>query len=197
MSGFQSLGSLRHLYLGNNKIQHIKGLETCHSLTKLWLDSNEIQSIKGLSGLKSLQDLNLACNLISTIGTGLDSLAYLKELNLSANRIGSFKEVLNLSRLPKLESVSFSDANYGENPICLLCNYSTYVLFHLPTLSKLDTKYVTDDERQHSESTFMKKRMYYNMRIKLIQKNTNNVIQVLKVCRAIRHTKIAMRIDKL
>lgn len=43
----------------------------------------------------------------------------------------------------------------------------------------------------------MKKRMYYNMRIKLIHKNTNNVIQVLKVCKAIRHKKIALRVDKL
>jgi hypothetical protein len=32
----------------------------------------------------------------------------------------------------------------------------------------MDTKVILDEEKQFAESTFMKKRMYYNMRIKTI-----------------------------
>lgn len=159
---------LKHLYLGSNKIKKIRGLEKCVNLEKLWLDDNKIEYIESLQNLSQLVELNLAANNIETIGIGLDGLVALKELNLSANRIGNFKEVLNLNRLPSLVTCSFVDPHYGENPICSLCNYQTYVLFHLPKLTRLDTMTVSDESKTFAETTFMKKRMYYNMRIKTI-----------------------------
>ena len=62
----------------------------------------------------------------------MDGLFNLEDLNISANRVGNFKEVLNLNRLSKLANCTFSDLHYGENPICNLCNYKTYILYHLP-----------------------------------------------------------------
>ena len=44
-------------------------------------------------------------------------------------------------------------------------------------------KHITDDEKAFAESTFMKKRMYYNMRIKTIQRNTSNIIRIIKICK--------------
>jgi Leucine-rich repeat (LRR) protein len=82
-----------------------------------------IEQVDGLSSLKNLTDLNLAANQIELIGISLDNLKSIRELNLAGNRIGSFKEVLNLTRLPQLTYCNFSDPNYGENPICSLCNY--------------------------------------------------------------------------
>ncbi len=73
--------------------------------------------------MSALKELNLAQNNIETIGIGLDGLNALIDLNLSANKIGNFKEVLNLNRLPNLTVCSFNDPHYGENPICSLCNY--------------------------------------------------------------------------
>jgi hypothetical protein len=104
---------------------------------------------------------------------------------------------LNLNRLPLLEACNFHDQNYGDNPICHLCNYTTYVLFHLPHLQRLDMKHITDDEKQFSESTFMKKRMYYNMRIKTIQRNTTNLVGVLKVCKKLRSKKLEIFTERL
>lgn len=43
-------------------------------------------------------------------------------------------EVLDLSRRSALTALSFADPDFGENPICALSNYSTYVLYHLPKL---------------------------------------------------------------
>ena len=183
--------------MGSNKIKKIRGLEKAVNLEKLWLDDNKIEHIESLQNLSQLVELNLAANNIETIGIGLDGLVALKELNLSANRIGNFKEVLNLNRLPMLTSCNFLDPHYGENPICSLCNYQTYVLFHLPRLTRLDTMTVSDESKTFAETTFMKKRMYYNMRIKTIQRNTSNIMKLLKICRKVRICKIDIQTSKL
>ena len=41
-------------------------------------------------------------NQIEMIGIHLDNLKNVRELNFAGNQIGSFKEVLNLTRLPNL-----------------------------------------------------------------------------------------------
>lgn len=166
-------------------------------MQRLWVDGNNIENLDGLQTLENLSELNLAMNNIDTLGVHLDCLESLKELNLASNRLGSFREILNLNRLPKLEILHLADPNYGDNPICYLCNYQTYVLFHLPTLNRLDQKIVTEDEKTFSESTFMKKRMYYNMRIKTLQRNTTSLVGVLKVCKKLRIKKLEILTDRL
>lgn len=141
------LPNLKWLFLGSNRIRKIRALTNCVNLEKLWLEDNRIEYLDNLNNLCNLTELNLAMNKIETIGVGFDGLHSLKDLNLSSNRIGNFKEVLNLNRLPALQYASFSDANYGENPICNLCNYQTYVLFHLPKLFKLDTMHISDESK--------------------------------------------------
>lgn len=141
--------------------------------------------------------MNLASNRIEQIGVGLDGLVSLSNLNLAANRIGNFKEVLNLNRLPCLSVCTFNDPHYGDNPICNLCNYSTYVLYHLPRLHRLDTEVISDENKNFAEGTFMKKRMYYNMRIKTIQRNTSNIMKLIKLCKKIRNFKIDIQVSKL
>ena len=95
-------------------------------------------------------------NKIEIIGTGLDGLDNLEDLNLAGNKIGNFKELLNLNRLPNLRIATFFDPHYGDNPIINLCNYQTYVLYHLPCLEKLDTLHISDDAKAFAEATFMK-----------------------------------------
>jgi Leucine-rich repeat (LRR) protein len=135
--------------------------------------------------------MNISGNKIENIGTGLDSLANLRELNLSNNKIGNFKELLNLNWLPNLKVSCFFDPHYGENPICNLCNYQTYVLYHLPKLVKLDTLHISEDAKTFAEATFMKKRMYYNMRIKTIQRNSTNVLWLLKKAKLLKLLKLS------
>ena len=66
------------------------------------LDDNRIECLDNLNSLTNLLELNLAQTLIENIGVGLDGLSNLRDVNLFANRIGNFKEVLNLNRLPSL-----------------------------------------------------------------------------------------------
>ena len=184
--------NLLELHLGNNRIRRLRGLDSLVNLEKLWIDENRIDNIGegALNNLVRLKELNLASNRIESIGMSLDGLVSLEELNISNNKIGNFKEVLNLNRLPMLRICTFQDPHYGENPICNLCNYQTYVLYHLPNLAKLDTLYISDDAKAFADATFMKKRMYYNMRIKTIQRNASNIMKLLKVCKKIRNFKI-------
>lgn len=44
-----------------------------------------------------------------------------------------------MTRLPCLKDLCLNDPQYKTNPVCLLCNYSIHVLYHLPSLQRLDT----------------------------------------------------------
>jgi hypothetical protein len=67
----------------------------------------------------------------------------------------------------------------------------------LPNLVKLDTLQISDDAKAFADATFMKKRMYYNMRIKTIQRNASNIIKLVKICQKIRNFKIDISVTKL
>jgi len=71
------------------------------------------------------------------------------------------------------------------------------VLYHLPALCRLDTLLISEDAKSFAEATFQKKRMYYNMRIKTIQRNTSNILKLLKICKKIRTFKIDIQVTKL
>eukprot|EP00951_Prasinocladus_malaysianus_P043027 scaffold531908_cov38-Prasinocladus_malaysianus.AAC.1 len=93
------------------------------------------------------------------------------------SQIGAFKEICYLTRLPRLVSLSFTDPHWGDCPVAGLCNYQTYVMFNLPNLRTLDTLPLPEETKQLAEATFMKKKMYYNMRIKTLKRNTSNAIR--------------------
>jgi hypothetical protein len=87
----------------------------------------------------------------------------LTSVNLADNRIGSFKEIAAVARLPKLKELCFADPHWGDNPVSTLCNYQTYVLFTIPSLAVLDTLPLAEETKALAEATYMKKKMYYNM----------------------------------
>lgn len=53
---------------------------------------------------------------------------------------------------------------------CTMCMPCSYVLFMLPKLSSLDTLLLAEETKQLAEATFLKKQMYYNMRIKTMHR---------------------------
>ncbi len=48
----------------------------------------------------------------------------------------------------------------------------------LPKLASLDTLLLADETKQLAEATFLKKQMYYNMRIKTMHRNARNIIKL-------------------
>lgn len=110
--GLESLGStLKELYLVENKIKVIEGLDTLVNLELLELGGNRIREIgSGLSNLTSLEKLWLGKNKITKVGSALHPLRSLKLLSIQANRLLSieadeFKEGCN----PELAEVYLSE----------------------------------------------------------------------------------------
>ena len=79
--------------------------------------------------------------------------------------------------MSSLSALCFSDPHWGDCPVTGLCNYQTYVLFTLGQLKSLDTLSLADETKQLALATFMKKKMYYNMRIKTVRRNANNALR--------------------
>ena len=78
-------------------------------------------------------------------------------------------QVWHLASLPKLTELLFSDPDWGPSPIARLCNYATYAAVHLPILCTLDSQPLTAQTKAVAEATYLKKKMYYNMRINALQ----------------------------
>ena len=197
IQGLENCTQLRELYLYSNLIKKMEGLETLKQLKVLWLFDNKITEIEGVENLDNIQVLWLGRNKIETIGDRLESNTALEELNLAANNIGCFKEIPFLDRLPNLKSVLFSDPMFGENPVCSLCNYQTYALYHLTNITRLDGMHVTQDARHTAEATFVKKRMYYNMRIKTLKRNTTNILKKAQGYKQSRISEINLNLNVL
>ncbi|KAF7251925.1 Leucine-rich repeat-containing protein 9 [Varanus komodoensis] len=181
IDGLQKCVALQKLYLYCNMILAIENLEKLTKLEVVWLNGNQIKEIEGLNTLQKLKELNLAGNCISKIGNSLDPTSKIEKLNLSGNRVSSFKEITNLARLPHLTDLCLNDPQYEPNPVCLLCNYATHVLYHIPRLQRLDTYDVSPKQiKELAETTVMKKVMFYNMRIKCAYRRLNEELEKLK-----------------
>ncbi|XP_067894912.1 leucine-rich repeat-containing protein 9 isoform X4 [Heterodontus francisci] len=181
IEGLDCCTNLQKLYLYCNQITKIKNLENLKKLEILWLNNNKIKVMEGLSTLKHLKELNLAGNLIDVIANSLDSNVQLEWINLSGNRICSFKELTNLARLPELQILSLKDPQYTPNPVSLLCNYMTHVVYHIPKLLRLDTYDVSSKQaKDFAESTVMKKTMYYSMRTKNTHRQLAEIMERLQ-----------------
>lgn len=85
----------------------------------------------GLSALGALEDLWLCRNRLTEIGDGLPLGRTLREVNLAHNRLGCFKEILKFAPLEGLRNLTLQDIHFGDNPVCGLSNYKTYVAYHL------------------------------------------------------------------
>ncbi|KAJ3265551.1 Leucine-rich repeat-containing protein 9 [Chytriomyces hyalinus] len=181
IQGLESCVNIKRLYLYCNKIKKIQGLDTLTKLETLWISDNEISRIEKLRNLANLKELHLGNNKISSIGESMNENRKLETINIAGNKLSSFRDILFLAILPKLASLSLSDPNYADNPICSLSNYQTHVIYHIPQLRALDTLEVTEESRRIISATVLKKRMYYNMRIRTIKRNTNFLTKLLQV----------------
>lgn len=136
IAGLESLGStLKVLYLVENKIKVIEGLDTFVNLEVLELGGNRIREVgPGLANLKSLRALWLGKNKINKVDGALQNLHALRQLSLQANRLTSitadiFKEGCNphlaelylsengLSTIENVPLHSLHLLDYSFNPI--------------------------------------------------------------------------------
>ncbi|XP_017343661.1 leucine-rich repeat-containing protein 23 isoform X2 [Ictalurus punctatus] len=103
------LPNLRRLYLAQNKIKRLEGLDKLEHLTILHLRDNQLETLDGISAsMKSLQYLNIRGNLVSS-QDALESLMgvarTLRVLVLADNPLSQTDDyrLIVISRLPLLE----------------------------------------------------------------------------------------------
>ncbi|XP_065651763.1 leucine-rich repeat-containing protein 9 isoform X2 [Hydra vulgaris] len=172
--------AIEKLYLYSNQIERIENLSLLVKLKTLWLNKNKISIIENLSDLVELQNLNLSDNNISKIGKSLSCNAELEELNLSGNLIFSLKDITILACLPKLVSLSLNDPLSSTNPVGLLANYTTFILYHLPCIKHLDSFDVSQGLKNAAETTVMKKKTFYRVQIKKVNRMFYHVKSILR-----------------
>ena len=83
----------------------------------------------------------------------------------------------HLGSLPNLKELLFNDPDWGASPIARLCNYATYAAVHLPTLRTLDSQLLTAQTKAVAQATYLKKKMYYKMRISVLRRKAAALAQ--------------------
>lgn len=131
IEGLDALGGvLEELYLVENRIKEISGLEALTSLKLLELGGNRLREVgPGLRTLVNLEQLWLGKNKITSLGDGFRTLKKLQRLSLQANRLTELSpETFATGELPELRELYLS-----ENGLTELTRIG-----HLPQLELLD-----------------------------------------------------------
>uniref|UniRef100_A0AAY4D6M4 Leucine-rich repeat-containing protein 23 n=2 Tax=Denticeps clupeoides TaxID=299321 RepID=A0AAY4D6M4_9TELE len=119
------LPKLRHLYLAQNVIQRLEGLDKLERLTTLHLRDNQLETLDGINcNMKSLHYLNVRGNLIH-----------------SQRALRSLSGVAQTLRVLVL----------AENQLAEMDDYVACVLRHLPLLERLDKEPVTAEQKAEAE----------------------------------------------
>lgn len=129
---------IQRLKLERMNISMISNLEFCISLVDLSLAYNDITTIKNLEALVNLKRLDLSYNKINRID-GLDNIVLLEWLDLKGNVIDDINNIIDLSPLQSLKSLSFKNIDGDDaNPICSNTNYLDMIIRTLPSINIID-----------------------------------------------------------
>uniref|UniRef100_A0A3Q2YGE2 Leucine rich repeat containing 9 n=1 Tax=Hippocampus comes TaxID=109280 RepID=A0A3Q2YGE2_HIPCM len=185
MVGLSFFPMLRQLQILGQDIKRIEGLESCPLLQELWVVECKLTKISGLQHCPDLKKLYLYDNKITEI-KNLKFLVNIEVLWLNNNYISQIQPYLSILLLSVysclcltkiVTDLALSDFTSTPNPLCLLCNYATHVMFHLPLLLFLDTYDVSSTQiNEVAESAVMKKMMFYNMRVRIPRRNLKETL---------------------
>nr|CCD13520.1 unnamed protein product [Trypanosoma congolense IL3000] len=136
------LSNLKEIALHQQDIERIEVIgDACRELEILYLCNNYISRIEGLQHLKYLKYLNLAVNSITRI-EGLDGCEALERLDLTLNFVA------DVSCVAALRANAFLDQlHLTGNPCTKVDGYRAYVIHTLPQLRELDGSEVMRTER--------------------------------------------------
>lgn len=173
------LPQLEKLYLYNNQIEEIRGLEHCTNLKILWLNQNQIRSISGLERCMYLEELQLHSNQIVNLN-GIEAVrGSLSILGLADNLIATFDEIDKLQSMVALSEITFYDIHYGACPIYEQEGFREYTVLSLPNLQSLDGIRITPARVAAAQQTM--EVHTNNMQIQLDKINAQYALDVTAV----------------
>ena len=153
------------LHMGRKGITELWDFENFTNLHTLWLNNNQLQSLEGLEANVRLLNLHCHGNRISRISDTLQHLKFLVSLTLNQNSLTDIEEVI--SELRHLRNLQYLDL--FDNPITQEDNYRLRMIGELPWVQVLDKHKVTDDERKQAKKVlkkFMKSKNILNKKSK-------------------------------
>lgn len=127
-------GAATEIHLGGRGITRLANFETFLSLDTLWINNNKLTSLRGLENNFRLQHLFAHQNNIRRIQGTLQPFKFLSELSLDGNLLDSTEDVLDeLSNLKYLRNL-----NLFGNSIAQEDGYRLRLLAELPWIDVLD-----------------------------------------------------------
>lgn len=124
--------NLECLSLQCNRVVRIENLSELINLSELYLSENGIEIIEGLEKNTNLETLDLAKNRIKKI-ENVNQLRNMQEFWINDNQIDDWKCLDNLKDNEKLETVYLE-----RNPIAADVQYRKKVMLAIPWLQKID-----------------------------------------------------------
>ena len=160
-------GLCTELHLGYKNISKLKDFEKFISLDTLWLNDNRLSSIEGLEENFRIKNLFLHGNKMKSLAEGsFEVFSFLNQLTLYNNELEGLDNVLQ--ELKGLRYLTVLDLY--DNPIAQEDNYRLRVLGELTTLDTFDKHKITDEER--IQAKILKKKLE---KLKNFQIDTNKV----------------------
>ncbi|KAG5500693.1 hypothetical protein JIQ42_04716 [Leishmania sp. Namibia] len=191
IEGLDNMTRLRRLYLQGNCIESTNGLPPLRHLRELWLSRNRLSALTHLTPLRKLRSLYVSGNpLESLVNAFSKGMLHLHEVNLSGCYLSSITELRHLRQLPCLRNLWLLDPLFGDNPICRLSNYVTLTIATLGSLDILDGVFITPEQRSLVESVLHKKKLYYAMRTQMLDTQVTLLARHAEAC-ALTHTHSA------
>eukprot|EP00929_Paragymnodinium_shiwhaense_P035116 TRINITY_DN19009_c0_g1_i1.p1 TRINITY_DN19009_c0_g1~~TRINITY_DN19009_c0_g1_i1.p1 ORF type:complete len:936 (-),score=218.11 TRINITY_DN19009_c0_g1_i1:245-3052(-) len=141
--GLLHLKELRMLDMSENNLANIQNLENL-GLNTLFLAQNRLESLEGVETLSNLQVLNVRHNNITSLAAlRPEELPRLRKLCLADNRLSRIAD--SVERLPGFDFLC--DLLLSPNPLIELPHYREQVLHRLPRLRSLDNELASAEEK--------------------------------------------------
>ena len=137
-------GRIQELYLGRNGLKAVEGFEKYPSLESLWLNNNELVSLVGLEENFRIKYLYVHFNKLRRLSPdSLTHCTFLSHLTLNDNLLDDIDNVLTELR----PCHHLNSLDLFNNPVAQEDTYRLKVIGELPWVQVLDRHEVTDDER--------------------------------------------------
>lgn len=152
--------NLTELFCGKAGVEKIDSTAMARlpNLEVLWLNDNLLSKLQGLDYNFRLKHLYLHNNSITTLCNAsccITKLRHLETLQLQGNQLQDLKATLEvLSKLVNLRKLGLSN-----NPLALEGSYREATIFAIPSLEHLDSSGITPIERQAAVKFFTAKRI--------------------------------------
>lgn len=141
--------------LSHQGLLEVCSFERLKCMEALWLNDNLLTKVEGLDTNMQLKALYLHNNRINTLKGSLKFLRHIEMLSLQNNRLTDLEATLKLMQhLTRLEELDMS-----SNPIANELNYRPRVIYRFPKLKVLDRHVIEWEERQAAKEMFEGKKM--------------------------------------